>query len=152
MRRLGVAIATVGGLGYFPIAPGTVGSAAGLAIYALSRRWSLSAQLLLLLSVIIVGTWAASQAAHHFGQEDPGPVVVDEVAGQLVTLFGLAVGVAGAVTGFLLFRVLDIVKPFPARQFERLPGGVGVMADDVMAGVYGWIILRAVLWAVTLVG
>ena len=73
-------------------------------------------------------------------------VVIDEVAGMLVTLLAVPVGLAGAVVGFLAFRLFDIVKPFPARQAERLPGGWGVMTDDLVAGVYAQGLLRLLLW------
>lgn len=139
MRRVGVLVATVGGAGYFPIAPGTVGSAVGVGVYLLlPPPWLIPVTAL----VTLLGIWAAGEAAKHFGREDPGPVVVDEVAGQLLTLVFTGVGVRGAVLGFLLFRILDIVKPWPANRFERLPGGVGIMADDLMAGVYGNVLMQ----------
>ncbi len=149
MKRLAVWIATVGGLGYFPIASGTVGSAAGLVLYWFTRHWPLPWQFALIVVVSIVGIWASTIAATHFGREDPGCVVVDEVAGQLVTLFAVAgIGWRGALVGFFIFRVLDVIKPYPANRFEKLHGGLGIMADDLMAGVYGnlllWIML--IVW------
>lgn len=145
MRRLGVFVATVGGAGFFPVAPGTIGSAVGVAIYLLTRHWPASWQAALLLAICLAGTWASTEAARHFQREDPSHVVIDEVAGQLATLFMTGVGFGGAVVGFVLFRVLDIVKPWPARQFESLPDGLGIMADDVMAGIYGWLLISAAL-------
>jgi phosphatidylglycerophosphatase A len=142
MTRLAVWIATAGGLGYAPVAPGTFGSAGGLVIYWFTRHWDPRVQLMLALAVIAVGTWAAERAAAHFGKDDPGPVVIDEVAGQLVTLAFTGAGATGAVVAFLLFRVLDIIKPYPANRFEALHGGVGIMADDVMAGVYGCLLMH----------
>ena len=150
MRRLGVLLATAGGAGYFPVAPGTVGSAVGVLIYLLTRSWPISGQAALLLAIVVAGIWAGREAAIHFGREDPGHVVIDEVAGQLVTLFAIDANAWGIAAGFLIFRALDIVKPWPARTFERFPGGVGIMADDLMAGVYGNLILRLVLWAFAL--
>ncbi|MEO8484346.1 MAG: phosphatidylglycerophosphatase A [Acidobacteriota bacterium] len=147
MKRLAVAIATSGGAGFFPFAPGTVGSAVGVGIYMLTRHWSPVSQVALLAGITLVGTWASHLAAQYFDKEDPGYVVIDEVAGQLVTLLLLNVGFAGAIVGFLLFRVFDIIKPWPARRFEDLPGGIGIMADDLMAGVYGWIVMRGLLFA-----
>jgi phosphatidylglycerophosphatase A len=141
MNRLAVAIATSAGAGYFPIAPGTVGSAVGIVIYLLTRHMAPSWQIGLLAAISLVGIWAADVAARHFQRDDPGHVVIDEVAGQLVTLLLLDVGIAGAVIGFFVFRILDIIKPWPARQLERLHGGLGIMADDLMAGAYGWIIM-----------
>lgn len=137
MNSLGVGIATVGGVGWFPIAPGTAGSAVGVVIYLLTRTWSAPAQVLLLLGITLVGLWAAGVAEVVLKKEDPGPVVIDEVAGQLVTLLLTGVGWKGAIVGFFIFRVLDILKPFPARRLERLHGGLGIMADDLMVGLYG---------------
>jgi phosphatidylglycerophosphatase A len=146
MRRLAVAIATTGGLGYAPIAPGTVGSAAGLGIYLLTSHWTVPAQIGLAAAVTLIGVWAAHEAAAHFNRSDPSPVVIDEVAGQLVTLLGTGVGLGGAIVGFFLFRALDIWKPWPARQLEALHGGVGIVADDVMAALYGCAIMHLLVW------
>ena len=144
MNRLAVFLATAGGAGYVPVAPGTAGSAVGVLLYLLTWKWTLTGQLALLLVISVLGVWASHQAARHFGREDPGPVVIDEVAGQLLTLIFAGGSPMTLVLGFLLFRALDIVKPWPARRFEDLPGGVGIMADDLMAGFYGRAILMAV--------
>ena len=139
-----LAVATALGAGYAPIAPGTWGSAVGLLLwFALpSTIWI---QALAIVAVLVAGVWSGGVAEHHFGRTDPGQVVIDEVAGMLVTLFLNPVGWIGAAGGFLLFRAADIVKPFPARRLERLPGGLGIMADDVMAGIYANLALRAIL-------
>ena len=142
LRRLGVFIATCAHVGYAPIAPGTWGSAVGLFVYYLVRREASTAVELAVIAVItVIGLWAATEAEHHFGGIDPGPVVIDEVVGMLITLALHPVNVFGAVLGFLIFRVLDIVKPWPARRLELLPGGLGVVLDDAMAGVYGNLLL-----------
>ena len=143
MNRVAVLLATAGGVGYAPVAPGTAGSAVGVLLYVLTWKWTLAEQFALLLAVSILGVWAAHQAARHFGREDPGPVVIDEVAGQLLTLIFAGGSTVAIVLGFVLFRALDIVKPWPARRFEDLPGGLGIMADDLMAAVYGRAILMA---------
>jgi phosphatidylglycerophosphatase A len=148
MKRLAIGIATTGGLGYAPIAPGTFGSAAGVAIYFLTTHWNLPAQVALAAAVTVVGIWASGIAAVFFGRSDPSQVVIDEVAGQLVTYLGTGVGWKGAIVGFLLFRALDIVKPWPANRLEALHGGVGIVADDVMAGLYGCAMLHALIWLV----
>jgi len=136
MKKLALLIATTGGLGYARIAPGTVGSAAGVAIYLLTSHWSLPAQLGLAAGVSAIGVWAADVAAVHFGRADPSHVVIDEVAGQLVTYLGTGVGWKGAIIGFLLFRGLDIVKPWPIREIDHgMRGGAGIMLDDVLAGI-----------------
>lgn len=144
MNRLAVILATAGGAGYAPVAPGTAGSAVGIVCALVLREWSAPTQALVLAVIVGIGVWASSRAAVHFAGKDPGPVVIDEVAGQLVTLFlllGPDGGFAMAVVGFFVFRVLDIVKPWPANALEALPAGWGIMADDLMAGVYGWIIM-----------
>jgi phosphatidylglycerophosphatase A len=148
MTRLGVILATAGGAGYAPFAPGTVGSAVGLVVYALTWRWPASWQIALVAVISIVGVWASDVAARHFGRPDPGPIVIDEVAGQLLTLLLTGAGWLGALGGFFLFRALDIVKPWPARQFESLPGGWGVMADDLMAALYGLLLMHTVGWLI----
>lgn len=146
--RLGVWLATSGGAGYFPIAPGTVGSAVGVVVFVLERLagvgWAFEAALIL--GLFVLGCWAGSEAERHFGLEDPSPVVIDEVVGQLITLAFLPASPVGILLGFLLFRILDIVKPSPARQLERLHGGLGIMADDGMAGLYGQLLMRAAAW------
>jgi phosphatidylglycerophosphatase A len=148
MTRLAVFLSSAAYAGFVPFAPGTVGSAVGLGAYA-ALRWAGAAPLLDLLVIAIVtgaGVWSATVAERHFGLEDPGPVVIDEVAGMLATLALLSVSWSGAVAGFVLFRILDIIKPYPAGRLERLPGGLGIMADDLMAGLYANLALRALLW------
>jgi phosphatidylglycerophosphatase A len=142
--RLGLAIATSLGVGYAPIASGTWGSAAGLVLWALLPA-DTTTQAVWIVGLFIVGSWAAGVTERYYGRTDPGEVVVDEVMGMLLTLFMTGVGWTGAVAGFLLFRLFDIVKPFPARRLEHLPGGVGVMADDAMAAIYANIALRVAL-------
>lgn len=87
-------------------------------------------------------------AERHFGTRDPGAVVIDEVLGMIVTLFMNPVGWGGALTAFFLFRIADVLKPFPANVVERLPGGLGVMADDAVAAVYANVALRVILFGV----
>ena len=149
MTRLAVFIATAGYCGYFPFAPGTVGSAAGLLLYLLVR-WSGSPLIEIALIVLLfaAGIWAGTTAERYFGGIDPGPIVIDEVVGMLITLAFVPVGVPGAIAGFVLFRVFDVIKPYPAGRLESLHGGLGVMADDAMAAVYANLALRAWLWAV----
>jgi len=139
-----LALATALGAGYAPVAPGTWGSAVGLLLwFALpSTPWI---QALVIVAVVAAGVWSGGVAERHFGRSDPGQVVIDEVAGMLVTLFLNPVGWRGAIAGFLLFRAADVLKPFPARRLERLHGGLGIMADDVMAGIYANLALRVIL-------
>ena len=137
-------IATVFGIGYLPIAPGTFGSAVGLLVWAVVPQTA-AAQGAAIAVLFAIGCWSGSVAEHHFGRIDPGQVVIDEVMGMLITLFLNPVGWAGALVGFVVFRVADIVKPYPSNRLERLPGGVGVMADDGMAAIYANLGLRAML-------
>jgi phosphatidylglycerophosphatase A len=109
-----------------------------------SSPWAHAAAIVL---VFAAGSWSGSVAERHFGRTDPGQVVIDEVAGMLVTLFLNPVGWRGAAGAFLLFRLADILKPYPARRLERLHGGFGIMADDVMAGIYANLGLRLCIWA-----
>ncbi len=147
MTRLAVVVATVGYSGYFPIAPGTIGSLAGLVVYAVVW-WSGSpvVEVAAIVALFAAGVWAGTVAERYFGGIDPGPIVIDEVVGMLITLLFIPVGWSGALLGFLLFRVFDVIKPFPARRLERLHGGLGVMADDAMAAVYANVALRMALW------
>jgi phosphatidylglycerophosphatase A len=146
MNVVALALATALGAGYVPFAPGTVGSVVGLLLW-----WALPAspavQAAAILALFAAGAWSGSVAERHFGRPDPSPVVLDEVLGMLVTLFMNPVGWMGAAAGFLLFRVADIVKPFPANRLEDLHGGVGIMADDAMAAVYSNLALRLLLVA-----
>ena len=146
MIRLAVFLATAGYSGYFPIAPGTVGSAVGLLVYLLVW-WTASpvVETALILGLFAAGVWAGTVAERYFGGIDPGPVVLDEVVGMLITLAFIPVGVSGAIAGFVLFRVFDVIKPFPAGRLEKLHGGFGVMADDAMAAIYANLSLRVLI-------
>jgi phosphatidylglycerophosphatase A len=140
--RSALVVATGLGSGYSPIAPGTAGSALGVLLF-----WPLAGRppaqvlgataVLVLLSIV-----AAHYAAKGLGKKDPGLVVVDEVVGQWVSLLLLPFTLWTAVAGFVLFRLMDVIKPWPARDLERLPGGIGIVADDLMAGIYANLLLR----------
>lgn len=147
MIRLARLLATWIYFGYFPVAPGTIGSIAAIAIaWVLHRYENLPAPAFALMAALLAGPgiWAAGVTARAEGREDPGIVVVDEVIGQWLTLAG-ATQLNGKswVLAFALFRIFDIWKPPPVRQMERLPGGLGIVADDAMAGVYAALILFA---------
>jgi len=146
VTRLAVFLATAAYTGYFPIAPGTVGSAVGLAVYALVW-WSGSplVEISVILLLFAAGVWAGTAAERYFGGIDPGPIVLDEVVGMLITLAFIPVGWTGVVAGFVLFRLFDVIKPFPAGRMEKLHGGLGVMADDAMAAVYANVSLRLLM-------
>jgi phosphatidylglycerophosphatase A len=146
MRRLALLIATSGYIGFAPVAPGTAGSAAGVALFYLIRAVDVAwMEPALIVALFAAGVWAAASAEQQLGVTDPGPVVIDEVVGMLISLAWIPVTPLGALAGFLIFRVLDVVKPWPSRQFESLHGGMGIMADDAMAGVYGQLLMRGLL-------
>lgn len=147
-RPVGVWIATFLGTGFAPVAPGTFGSLWGLGLTVAighlptPQPWKSLLLGLAALALCAVGVGAATEAEKFFGRKDPGQVVIDEVVGQAIVFLTLpGASWPWLLAGFVLFRALDIVKPFPARRLERLSGGWGIMLDDVMAGVYGLIAL-----------
>jgi len=136
MRIFILALATAGGSGYSPVASGTAGSVVGLALWALVGGLAALPYAAVCAAVIGLGIWSAGRAEEIFGGHDDGRITIDEVAGMLVSLAALPWRPEVAGLGFLLFRLFDIWKPFPARAAERLPGGLGVMADDLVAALY----------------
>ena len=133
-------IASVGGAGHAPVASGTVGSA--LALVAL---WLIPftprGLLVTLVVVTVAGIWAAGRVERALGQKDPGLIVIDEVAGMTVAMLWAPLSLPALLAGFVLFRVFDIVKPWPAHAAQRLSGGLGVMVDDLIAGLYAAAVL-----------
>ena len=144
-ERLAFALATGFGSGYSPIAPGTAGSAVGLVFVWGMSYLNLPGQIAAVIVVSVLSIIAADIVARTTGLKDPGLVVADEIAGMMVTMIAIPFTLKTALIGFILFRVMDVVKPPPARQFERFKGGVGIVADDLMAGVYAHLALRGVL-------
>jgi phosphatidylglycerophosphatase A len=136
-------IATAFGSGYSPVAPGTAGSAVGLLLFWPLHLLPAAAQVGAVVVLFFAGVAASTRVARGVGIEDPGIVVVDEVVGMWLSLLFLPFTPVMAAAGFVLFRILDVFKPYPARQFESLPGGWGIMSDDVMAGIYANLLLRA---------
>lgn len=147
---LAIWLATWGGCGYFPKAPGTAGSLGGVAVAWLlvgPVGWPAASLVVAALALLLPAVWASSQACRYWQAEDPQQVVVDEVLGQWVTLAAAPPGQWRYwLAGFVLFRVFDIWKPFPARAAERLPAGWGVVADDLVAGTYGVVVLVVLRW------
>ena len=163
---LALAIATCG-VGYLPLAPGTWGSLVGIGAYALVRGAAMqlffgvdpgrnfnllhvyygviACELVAVFAISLAGTWAASRTEKLSGKKDPGKVVIDEVAGQFIAMipvpFVLEAAWWTAILAFILFRFFDIVKPYPARKLESLEAGLGIMADDIVAGVYAAIVV-----------
>lgn len=135
-------------VGYMPIAPGTWGSAVGVILHLVLHR-SLGSVMhaLLILGMLLAGVWAAGVVERTSARKDPSIVVIDEVVGMLLAFYGVPVSVWGLAAGFFVFRLLDVVKPFPCRRAEHAPGGWGIMTDDAIAGVYTNVVLRlAAVW------
>ncbi|MCZ6639329.1 MAG: phosphatidylglycerophosphatase A [Candidatus Dadabacteria bacterium] len=135
-------IATVFYVGLIPIAPGTFGTIAAIPLFYALSFTPLYLYLAITVLIILISVWASGVAEEIFGKTDPGEVVADEVCGYLVTMILVPLTLGNIFFGFLLFRLFDIAKPYPIRKFERLPGGWGIVMDDVMAGVYSCITLH----------
>jgi phosphatidylglycerophosphatase A len=146
MTRARLLMATWFGIGSLPLVPGTFGSLAGLLLWWLlvvAGGWQ--AALTGFIIVTVAGFWSAGAAEARYGKKDPGHVVIDEVSGQMLALLFLPVAPAVLIGGFLLFRLLDILKPYPARRLESLEGAAGIMSDDLIAGLYANLLLQ-LLW------
>jgi len=140
----GYLLVTTGSLsGYAPVAPGTIGTLVAMPLYLLLARTDRIVYMLVTLILFVVGMQGADKIEEVSQQQDPGIVVIDEIVGYLVTMFMLPKGWLFPVVGFFVFRVLDIVKPYPIRQLDLNPHlkGFGIMVDDALAGVYGNILL-----------
>ncbi len=131
-------------MGYSPVAPGTAGSLLALLILW-AFPFSPLGLALALLMVVSVGGWAAGRAERLLGRKDPSPVVIDEIAGMLLSVLALPRFLGMLLAAFLIFRFFDIVKPFPVRQCQKLAGGLGIMVDDLIAGTYTLALLRGLL-------
>lgn len=149
-RRLIILVATGGYVGNSPVAPGTVGSIWGLPIAFVLSQFPLGFASGILIALSVGAIWVAGRAAALMGRKDPGAIVIDEVVGMAVALLGLPLTPATIIGGFILFRLLDIIKPFPVGWLDRrLSGGTGIVADDVAAGIIANLILRVLLvWVV----
>jgi len=139
-------ISSGGFIGKIPVASGTVGSVLGLPICYFLSIAKVQIAILFTLLFVIFSTWIAHRAEKLLGEKDPGYIVIDEIAGLLVVFIGIPFNLLNGVAGFLIFRIMDILKPFPARMLEKhLPGGAGVVMDDVAAGLYSNLLLRALV-------
>ncbi len=145
--KMVVCIATGFYTGNIPWAPGTFGTLPGLLLCFFLARLPLSASILLILLLIALAIRVAGEAEKMLGQKDPGCIVIDEIAGMAVTLMALPFTLQTAIAGFLLFRVFDILKPPPIRIIDKkVHGGIGIVLDDVIAGVFANLVLRTGLW------
>lgn len=158
------------GVGYFPIAPGTLGSLVGVLLYVFvfafghhvlfaraphneitqTQVWMVETTLALVVTflVTVIGIWAASRAERLLQKKDPSAVVIDEVAGQMIALLSGPLWLHtwwSIVTAFILFRLFDIWKPYPIRRLENLESGLGIMADDIAAGAYALVMNSVII-------
>ena len=147
MRFFVLLMATFFYFGKSPFAPGTVGTLGGVILYFLLQSLGVSAAVyaIFLIALIFFSVWVSTRAAHYLGEKDPSAVVIDEVAGFLVTMYGIPQYGWIIVTGFILNRILDIYKPFPAMQIQELKGGWGIVLDDVISSFYANLLLRLIL-------
>ena len=139
-------LGTAGFTGLAPVASGTFGTLPAVALVWALPALAPAAWFTLLAVVVALAVWASERCRVLFDEKDPSRVVIDEVAGFLVTMTLVPVGPASLLAGFLAFRLFDIVKPPPARQLEHMYGGVGIVADDLMAGVYANLLLQALIF------
>ncbi|MCF6290116.1 MAG: phosphatidylglycerophosphatase A [Desulfobacterales bacterium] len=147
MTTLIMAIASGLYSGYLPIAPGTWGSLVGIALFVLLSSLSLPVYGLVVAGLLLVGFFAANGAEKILDKKDPGVVVIDEIVGMLITMTAAPITPWVLLLGFLLFRLFDIAKPFPCNWVDkRVNGGIGIMLDDVIAGIYGFIVLQGILY------
>lgn len=138
INRISILLSSGFGVGYSPYAPGTCGSILGLLIFLclnMTRYHSLTFQVMCAILLSIIGIMTAGMTSRILGVKDPSLVVIDEITGMFISLIGHFPTVLNLLIGFFLFRLLDIYKPFPIRDMERLKGGLGIMADDILAGV-----------------
>ena len=149
INHIARALASVFYIGFIPGAPGTYGSLAAVAaLYFIGQNgaWIQPAALLASVGIItLAGVPASAIAAKKAGDDDPSFVVIDEVAGQALTFFCVPFSVTNIILGFVAFRAFDILKPWPIRKLESLPYGIGIMADDLLAGVYACAALHVIL-------
>ena len=149
MKKILFIIATFFYVGYLPAAPGTWASlVTTLLVYFIRPYWEAPPyiQLAIILAVFLLGIPAASHAEKHFDKEDPRYCVIDEVAGQMISLLWIPHSIGLYAAGFLIFRFFDIVKPFPIKHLEKAPQGIGIMIDDVAAGLYSLGLLHLLIY------
>lgn len=152
MRFLVKVLASGLGIGYSPLAPGTIASLLGLILYYFVKELPLQHYVLFVVAFIFFAFWISAGGINIFGGEDPKKVVIDEIAGFLVVMIGHAFSWSRVLAGFMLFRFFDVAKPFPVGLIEkRFKGGYGIVLDDVAAAVYANLSLWALIWIYSLV-
>jgi len=149
MKHVLLLVATFFNIGRIPIAPGTCASLVTmLIVYFVRPYWdaSIYIQVIVIFIIFLLGIPAASYAEKHFKKKDPGQCVIDEVPGQMVSLLLIPHTLGLYFAGFLIFRVFDIFKPFPIRRMEKVPHGLGIMIDDIAAGLYALGLLHLIIY------
>lgn len=141
-ERLSILVSSFFYLGYSPVAPGTVGTLGAVILFYVISGFSHAFYLFFIVVLIIFSVWVSEVARIRLGDSDPSRIVIDEVCGFLVTMILIPPSIINIALGFLLFRFFDILKPPPIRRSETLPGGLAIVADDVLAGIYANILLQ----------
>jgi phosphatidylglycerophosphatase A len=144
LKAITIILSTFFYIGYFPFFSGTFASIFGVLLFYFLRN-SIFLHLLFILLLVVIGFLVAAQAERIFNKKDPGCVVIDEVAGMLLALVFLPYNIDIVVTAFVLFRILDGIKPYPLDKIQNLGRGIGIMGDDIVAGLYTNIILQVAL-------
>lgn len=142
MRGLIIFLSTGAFLGYFPIIPGTVGTLGGIFIYLTLAGFPFFIKLLTNITLVILSFWLAEEAERLFKEQDSPKIVVDEMVGYQMTMFLIPNSWVPIFEGFIIFRILDILKPFPSNKVNRWKGGLGVVLDDLISGLYSNILLQ----------
>ncbi len=151
--KIALFLATSFFLGKFPIAPGTIGTLGAIPFFYLYWDKGLLAQISITLSIFFIGIWASYEVSQKYNEKDPSFVTIDEIAGYMVTMLGINLSQIPLnqalnyfLLGFVIFRIIDILKPPPIKALEKYPMGIGIMIDDILAGVYSWIILHSLIY------
>jgi len=145
MKKLYILLGTVGGVGYIPFCPGTLGTMVGVTIYVIfSRFFPQTISYIIMLAVFLIGgIWISTRCNQYFEDDDNPSIVIDELVGFLITMFLIPFSFRFILLGFILFRVIDITKPFKIGKIEKISGGWGIMGDDIAAGVLANLIMQA---------
>lgn len=140
--KIAILLSSWFGMGFLPGAPGTAAAAMAVPMAFALKRLGFWQECVFLAALLCIAFWSCDRAWRISGKDDPQWIVIDEVIGILLTFFGVSAGMQELVVGFVLFRIFDIIKPYPVGRMERLPGAKGILMDDILAGVYANLCLR----------